>query len=543
MGSLGSSNNAILVSKCQNLQNLTVSLQVTQDLITFGNNGFSLQLNCYPQTNPQSIYQGQPLKWFQYVIAVENNSVEWGIQYWSAVKGFGFSPSPNYVSFGSASSNQVPAGSVMKIVLGTQPNGTVTSAAFSVTDPSGNVSSFTFPFPSNVLFAIYGFQVDLVGPPSGTHTCLFTSGAGVLTYSVSSGTLAVQNTNTCGGPQPGTGETSNALYRNVIPASGPTVSQNLYVPDWTWEAQGALPGAAGTKASHSPGVVYQPPLDRIQVFVVGSDGNLYDKYYNGTQWVWEAQGAPPGAAGTKAIESPGVVYQPPLDRIAVFVVGSDGNLYDKYYNGTQWVWEAQGAPPGAAGTKAINSPGVVFQPTLNRVQVFVVGSDGKLYDKYYNGTQWVWEAQGAPPGAAGTQAIDSPGVVYQPPLDRIAVFVVGSDGNLYDKYYDGTQWVWEAQGAPPGAAGTKAINSPGVVFQPTLNRIQVFVVGSDGKLYDKYYDGTQWVWEAQGAPAPPGAAGANAINSPGVVFQPSLDRIAVFVVGSDGNLYDKYYSG
>src|ERR1035441_3507278 len=106
MGSLSSSDNAILVSKCQNLQNLTVSLQVTQDLITLGNNGFSLQLNCYPQTNPQSTYQDKPLNWFQYVIAVENNSVQWGIQYWSEVKGFGFSPSPNYVSFGSVTSNR-----------------------------------------------------------------------------------------------------------------------------------------------------------------------------------------------------------------------------------------------------------------------------------------------------------------------------------------------------------------------------------------------------------------------------------------------------
>src|SRR5580658_7004483 len=34
-------------------------------------------------------------------------------------------------------------------------------------------------------------KVDLVGPPVGTHTCTFTSGAGNLTYAVSAGTLAV----------------------------------------------------------------------------------------------------------------------------------------------------------------------------------------------------------------------------------------------------------------------------------------------------------------------------------------------------------------
>jgi hypothetical protein len=222
---LKSSKNAVLIDNCESLQNLTVTLQVTRDLITLGNNGFSLQLNCYPQTKPQATYRDKPLKWFQYVIAVENNAVQWGIQYFSEVKGFGFSPSPNYVSLDSAASNQVPAGSVFKISLLTESNGNVTGTKFSMTDPKGKLSSHTFTFPSEVLCAIYGFQVDLVGPPSGTHTCTFTSGVGILTYSVSPGTLSVQDTNTCGGSQTGTAETSNAVYGDVIPASGPTVYQ------------------------------------------------------------------------------------------------------------------------------------------------------------------------------------------------------------------------------------------------------------------------------------------------------------------------------
>lgn len=225
---LPSTKNAIFINKCQNLQNLTVSLQATQNLITLGNNGFSLQLNCYPQTKPQATYRGKPLDWFQYVIAVQNNSVVWGIQYWSKVKGFGFSPSPNYVSFASAPSNRVPAGSVMKIALDTKANGNVTTAKFSITGSKGKVSSHTFTFPSHVLYAIYGFQVNLVGPPSGTHTAKFTSAGGFLNYSVSSGTLAVQGgripytgaTNTCGGPQPVTGETSNVYYAQPLTTSG-----------------------------------------------------------------------------------------------------------------------------------------------------------------------------------------------------------------------------------------------------------------------------------------------------------------------------------
>ncbi|MHC5714909.1 MAG: hypothetical protein ACYTX0_22875, partial [Nostoc sp.] len=100
---------------------------------------------------------------------------------------------------------------------------------------------------------------------------------------------------------------------------------------------------------------------------------------------------------TIAINPPGVVYQTKLDRIATFVVGSNSHVYDKFYNGSQWVGEDQGTshstvvikkPPS---TVAINSPGVVYQPTLDRISTFVVGSNGHLYDKFYNGSQWVWE--------------------------------------------------------------------------------------------------------------------------------------------------------
>jgi hypothetical protein len=228
--SLGSNSNAILFNNCQSLKNLIVTLQANRHLITQGDNGFSLQLNCYPQTNPQATYNGYPLAWFQYVINVYNAQVQAGIQYWSKQdpkdKGHGYSPSPNYVQFASAPSNQVQRGSAMRIALETDPNVNVTSATFSITDAEfSKVSSYRFVFPSDCLCAIYGFQVNLVGPGDGSHTCTFTSAGGILTYQTLD-SLAVQTTNNCGGPQFTTGETSNALYGDVT-SSDPNVSQNF----------------------------------------------------------------------------------------------------------------------------------------------------------------------------------------------------------------------------------------------------------------------------------------------------------------------------
>jgi hypothetical protein len=77
---LNSSNNAVLVNNCQNLQNLTVTLNVTEDLVTLGNTRFSLQLNCYPQIGSKAPNftpetGDSSLTWFQYVVIVENSQV------------------------------------------------------------------------------------------------------------------------------------------------------------------------------------------------------------------------------------------------------------------------------------------------------------------------------------------------------------------------------------------------------------------------------------------------------------------------------------
>ncbi len=261
MAALGGSNNTNLVNGCQNLLNLTVALQVTEDLVTWGNKGFSLQLNSYPQ--PGQTCQGEPLDWFQYIIYVLDGQLSWEIQYWANAKSYsdtmrwppGYTPNPPntspwlpcisndfmLTSFGPAPSSQIPAGSVMQIQLTNDASGNVTQATFTVTDPKGHVSTGRYAFAPIAQFRIYGFQVDVVGP-GGTTT--FTQGAGTLSYSISPGALAVQTASTgCGAPsQPTTAEQSNTLYGSVTPASGATVSQALSVPELLSYGDNGTPG-------------------------------------------------------------------------------------------------------------------------------------------------------------------------------------------------------------------------------------------------------------------------------------------------------------
>ena len=119
---LSSANNSLLINDCANLQNFSVNLSVSQDLVTYQDVGFSLQLNSYPP--PGQLSQGQTLNWFQYIIYVLNGQLYYEIQYWSVGAPAnwppGYTPVPNttpwlpvfpndyfLTQFGSAPSNRI----------------------------------------------------------------------------------------------------------------------------------------------------------------------------------------------------------------------------------------------------------------------------------------------------------------------------------------------------------------------------------------------------------------------------------------------------
>jgi hypothetical protein len=135
-----------ITSKCKNLKNLIVTLLSNHDwIISPGDTGFSLQLNCYPQTTPPAKYKGYTLLWFQYELTVHNEQVLAAIQYWSwlpgypdNLKGHGYNPPDNWTSFATATSNIVPRGSVMRIELDTDSNDNVTGMYFGITPTDFN---------------------------------------------------------------------------------------------------------------------------------------------------------------------------------------------------------------------------------------------------------------------------------------------------------------------------------------------------------------------------------------------------------------------
>lgn len=89
-----SNSNVVLYDDCKPLLDLTVLLEVTEDISTLEGDGFSLQVNCCPQAGHSC--QSQSLVAFQYVVLVWSDQLYWAVQYWSGSSAWppGYTPMP-----------------------------------------------------------------------------------------------------------------------------------------------------------------------------------------------------------------------------------------------------------------------------------------------------------------------------------------------------------------------------------------------------------------------------------------------------------------
>jgi extracellular elastinolytic metalloproteinase len=181
---------------------------------------------------------------------------------------------------------------------------------------------------------------------------------------------------------------------------------------------------------------------RINLFARGTDGKLWERYWGGSSWTWVD-------TGKAVLESPVVIARrglggaDPADlRINLFVRGADGNLWERYWGGSSWRWvdtekaiSGQPVPLVRGDVDNADARGL-------RINLFVRGADGKLWERYWSGSSWSWVdtgklVDGAPIALVrGNTASTSGGDV------RINLFVRGADGKLWERYWSGSSWSW-----------------------------------------------------------------------------------------------------
>ena len=226
-------------------------------------------------------------------------------------------------------------------------------------------------------------------------------------------------------------------------------------------------------------------------------------------------------------------------RPLAFINAALNNFYTNEYTGSSWIWNAHGTPGGGPtgvgqgyGSTTVGSG----SGTLPLTFVATSGSTPILYCLDYGFTRpanWTWtsisSAAGYLPVGASDLTMGSTQYPYVFTHDSVNIQVFG--WNINTSTFD-----LRAQTRPPGTTGIKfgvgaLAVSTGGNYVP-----HAYVVASDGNLWDYYYTGVAGTWTNHGKPSP-------TLNTAvGTTIIASGSRPFIFLEASDGNLWSRSFS-
>jgi hypothetical protein len=263
-----------------------------------------------------------------------------------------------------------------------------------------------------------------------------------------------------------------------------------------WQAQGPAARTQADGVGHAVNLVEMGTLGsapaagvdaagNTYVFWQGADGNLWEAYWDRTQWAGPHNLGMGQLGSQPAVAISNPPGQPPY--ASVFWKGADGNL-----------WGAAGnAQPGRGGLSHGSNMGMGTlgsAPTAGvdvngNVYVYWKGNDGDLWGTVVSNNV-PGDGQNLGMGQLGSQPAVA--IHTQDPADPAHsaifafVFWKGADGNL-----------WEAQGEPPGVGpahnrGMGVLGSAPAAGVDAAGNTYVFWEGADGDLWEAYWDGAHW---------------------------------------------------
>jgi hypothetical protein len=297
------------------------------------------------------------------------------------------------------------------------------------------------------------------------------------------------------------------------------------LPGW-WEGFWHIRG--GTAPSRAPVTAVSRSADKLDIFVVGNDKQVYTAAWR-PDVGWEGWWPIPGVKVPTRSQVTAVSRS--TDKLDIFVTDIDGRVMTAawepgFSDGWHGWWHIKGgrAAPGAMVGAAVRG--------TNKLDVFVVGSDGFIYTAAWapasgDGWQGWWRIAGArfPEGAAITAVSRS--------ANKLDIFACANGGETMTAawepaFTDGWHGWWHIKGgrANPGARVHAVSRAP--------NKLDVFVTNEHGFIYTAawepaFADGWHGWWQINGGRAVPSAHV--------IAVSRAANKLDAFVVGMDGRIY------
>jgi hypothetical protein len=270
--------------------------------------------------------------------------------------------------------------------------------------------------------------------------------------------------------------------------------------------------------------------EREDVFGVKSDLNIYHTWwFDNSGWnTWEEHQCAMAPTNAPAASANNAV----AGREDLYYIGADGNLYHQYYS-SGWqpgglnTWDNLGAP---SGVTLVGSPSAASWGA-GEYDVYARGANHTVYHAYStDGSTYTWMSQGG--SVTNDVACGSWG------LNRLDGYALGTgSGALWHQYWDGSVWhptqsTWQ-QDIPE----TDAKYALGACSWAT-NRIDLFDVdkATGTNVGHVYFNESGWHGDWSETHTPP----ATPISAPCATSW-GVNRIDSFVLGSDGKCYHLYW--
>ena len=185
------------------------------------------------------------------------------------------------------------------------------------------------------------------------------------------------------------------------------------------------------------------------------------------------------SGGAAALRSPITVLARNPNHLDLFVTGTDGRIYSTW-------WDANGGWANwfnvSGGRAALGSPITAVARNPNHIDLFVTGTDGRIYSTW-------WDANGGWANwfnvSGGRAALGSRVEVVSRNPNHLDLFVTGTDGGIYSTW-------WDANGGWAGwfnvSGGAAALGSPIDVIARFPDHLDLFVTGTDGRIYSTWWD-------------------------------------------------------
>jgi len=239
---LESSSNYVLYSDCDQLSGVSITIDVTEDLVaappTAGEQyGFSFQLNAWSPPNRAYPQDPEWIVWQQYIIGVRPTSIVGAVNNWTAASLSGEQTinSPTLLLAQPPQPDMIPAGTQLTITLLTDQHGNVNGVTFAATPGQSHTLMLTSltktsggAVTSADLAPIVAIELNLVGPGDYKFANLI-SGAGTITYAASNSLEPLPSLPPCIAPgsSGGTGESSNSIYGELPSTPSTTFTQSF----------------------------------------------------------------------------------------------------------------------------------------------------------------------------------------------------------------------------------------------------------------------------------------------------------------------------